>query len=117
MHKITLQILIRPSYATLCEEFEHDPTDNCDPDKLDPIAFEQGLRTEPRLVEPGDAFEIARGWEGCLGESQAEGHQVQFVDPKASLMDAPLADWGLLPGRYLYDGQTVTLQKRFAVED
>ncbi len=109
MHHIPLQILQRPTYETLCEEFEHDPTDDCDPDKLDPIAFEQGLRTEPRLIAAGDAFEIARGWEGCLGDPQAEGHQVQFVDSKASPMDAPLDGRDLQSGRYLYDGQTVTL--------
>ena len=114
MKNIPLQILQRPTYETLCEELEHDSTEDCDPDKMDPIAFEQGFRTEPRLIAAGEAFEIARGWEACLGEPQTEGHQVTIKDPKASPMDAHRDGWELQPGRYQYDGHTVTVLKRAA---
>ena len=72
MNTTTIEILIRPTYETLCRELEHNTPD-------DSVFFMQGFRTESRLVEPGETFEIAHGWEGCIGE-----RDVSTAKPKES---------------------------------
>jgi hypothetical protein len=89
-----IKIWIRPTYDSLCKELGYDPTELGDPDKIDPVAFTQGERMEPRAVEPGQSFEIVRGLEGGIGE------EIPDV-------------WGLAPGRYRYDGTEVKVVKRF----
>ena len=91
-----------------------DPADSGDPDKGDPMAFEQGFRTEARLVEPGETFEIARGWEGCIGEQPDDRPPVWIIDPTRAPPDNEITDdWGLRPGRYTYDGKDVILVEMY----
>lgn len=116
MNDTPVNILIRPTYESLCREFDYDPSEFGDPDKIDPILWEQGQRTEPIAVDPGESFEIPRDHEGCIGETQDEGRHVRIIDPTRSLDDDLSDEWGLQPGRYLYDGIVVTIVELFAAE-
>ena len=118
MNTTTTDILIRPTYEKLCRELEHDPADSGDPDKADPMTLEQGFRTEARLVEPGETFEIARGWEGCIGEPPDDRPRARIIDPTRAPPDDEITDdWGLHPGRYAYDGKDVKIVEMFDDEN
>ena len=109
-----IEILFRPTYETIFREMEYDPSDAGDPDKADPASFAQGFRTERRLVDPGKTFEIARGWEGCIGKTRDKDQHVRIIAPSRCPPDNKITDfWGLRPGRYLYDGKDVQIVEFF----
>ena len=109
-----MEIQIRPTYESLCNELGYDPMEFGDPDKINPVMWGQGERTELLAVEPGESFEIARGFEGCISEPEDTGHCVRIIDPACPSSDDEITDTrGLPPGRYLYDGRDVKVVERF----
>ena len=111
-----IEIQIRPTYESLCTEWGIDPIELGDPDKTDPVAFEQGARTVLLTVESGESFEITRGFEGFIDETD---HFVRIIDPTRSSPDNDESTdaWGLTPGRYLYDGRDVKVVQRFSDDE
>lgn len=114
MNANPIEIQIRPTYESLCTEMEYDPMELDDPDKKDPVAFEQGARTVLLAVEPGESFVIARGFEGFIDETEDADHCVRIIDPTCTSPDDEITDMrDLPPGRYVYDGRDVKVVERF----